>query len=249
MSGFRQETRPQRNTDGIMPRFHVTAVQDHIATAQEGRAIFVDEERVQIIIPGRGDSPVERVNDDHKGRWPDEYAAFKRNRDVSITGVPLEVWSAMTPATVAELKFLGFATVEQCAAMSDQAAQKIRLGGTRIRDLAKAYLDDAFAAAEQNRLMAERDKQAAELNELRAKVAELGGLVNSLHQQRMASQQRPSDVESHVPAQHNRIDMALSVPSNEPVAQSALASMPEVRRRPGRPSNAELAARAQPEAP
>lgn len=242
MSYTRTEGRPVVR-DTVIPRFHIEAVIDHVATAREGREIYKDEERVQHLVPGSPNSPVERVRDEHRQRWPEEYAKFKAGMETSLSGVPLEQWAAITKSVVLELKYLGLHTVEQVADMPDQACQRIRTGGQKIRELAKQYLDDAYAQAEAQKLLAIQERQASENADLRNKVAELAALVDSLHSQLQTLHNRPSEIATYVPSQHNPIDQARAMAPQEPPARSALDSLPEVRRRPGRPSNAEIAAR------
>lgn len=241
MSYTRTEGRPQMR-DTVIPRFHIEAVIDHPATAREGREIYKDEERIQFLVPGSPNSHVERVRDEHRNRWPEEYKAFRSGLETSLNGVPLEMWAAISKAVVLELKYLGFHTVEQVADMPDQACQRIRTGGQKIRELAKQYLDDAYAQAEQRKLLDLQEKQASENADLRNQIAEMKALVNSLHGQLQALQNRPPEVATYVQGNHDPIALAQAMAPPEPPATSALERLPEPRRR-GRPTNAEIAAR------
>lgn len=240
MSYTRTEGRPQRDT--VIPRFHVESVIDPVATAKEGRDIYKDEERVQFMVPGGLNQPVERVNDSHIQRWPEEYKKFKNGQEMSATGTPLEQWAVLSRAMVLELKAIGFFTVEQLAEMTDQAMQRIRTGGHRIRELAKQYLDDSYAQAEANKLLIEKEAQLSRIAELENKVAELSQLLNSVHRDRQALLDRPSELATYVPAHHDPVSLAMARAPAEPAAPSALENLPAPRKR-GRPSNAEIAAR------
>src|ERR1700744_123488 len=78
---------------GVYPRFFVDQVQDMVASEQQGRPIYRDEERVEIIMPGNAQTRfVARVTTEHTGRWPKEYQAFKEGIEIPPDGTPLEEW-------------------------------------------------------------------------------------------------------------------------------------------------------------
>ena len=132
----------------VYPRFFMDAVQDIIASEQQGRPIFREEERVEIIMAGNPYSkPVHRVTQEHKDRWPKEYDAFRKGEEIAVHGTPLEQWSILKRSQVLELKALGFVTVDQLAEMNDHAMQRIPMYGRRLKELAGAFIDDARAAA------------------------------------------------------------------------------------------------------
>lgn len=240
MSGFytRTEGRPEQSR-GVIPRFHMEAVEDPIASQREGYQCWRQEERVQLIIPGSPNSPVERVNDSHRAMWPKEYEAFRRGEEAVTDGIPLEMWPALKKPQVLELKAMGFRTVEDCASMADTAMQRVKFG-QRVRDLAKAYLDEAYAQAELQKAMSERDARTSEVAELRAKVDELSNLLTRVHSQMAAMGDRKPDLVTTAPM---HMEPAQQVYASDAGGGSSLADLPEVRRRPGRPTNAERAAR------
>src|ERR1700674_1234177 len=115
-------------TDGMpggdrnYPRFFLHDEQDQLATEQQGRPIFKSEERVEIIMPGNPlTRPVQRVTDEHRQKWPEQYKAFKQGQEMSVEGTPLEQWPILKRAQVLELKALGHLTVEHVATMDDLA--------------------------------------------------------------------------------------------------------------------------------
>src|SRR4029077_1175917 len=97
--------------DSVQPRFHIEPVVDEIASADQGRPIFRNEERVQFIMPGSPNQPVFRVSDEHRQRWAEQYAAFKRGEEMAVDGTPLEQWPILTRGQVLELKAIGIYTV------------------------------------------------------------------------------------------------------------------------------------------
>ncbi len=156
------------------PRFFLDSVEDPRASVDAGRPIFRDEERVEIIMPGNPYTrPVQRVTDDHRRRWPKEYEAFKAGQQISAEGTPLEHWPRLKRSQVLELKALGFQTVEHVAKMDDQAIGRVGMGGRQLRDLARAFLDDAARAAEVERLADANTRKDAELDALRLQVEDL----------------------------------------------------------------------------
>ncbi len=163
------------------PRFFVESVQDQAASVKAGRPIFHDEERVEIIMPGNPYTrPVQRVTDAHREKWPKEYAAFKAGIELAADGTPLEEWPRLKRGQVLELKALGFATVEHVAAMDDHAIQRAGLGGRHLRELARAFLDDAANAAEVERLADDNAKKEAELDRLNRQIAALNDRLTAM---------------------------------------------------------------------
>lgn len=235
MSGYtRTEGRPAR--DSIVPRFHMEAVEDPAGTAREGRPCWRQEERVQFMAPGSTNQHVARVTDEHRQRWPEAYAAFKSGVDAPVDGIPLEQWPALNKAQVFELRALHINTVEQCAALADTAVQQIKYG-MRLRELAKAYLDEAYEQAALAKALAERDVMQSEVSDLRAKVAELTRICTELHTQSMASRDRLPDTATAVPyhSDASQFRQSAFIP-DEP--SSSLENLPAPRRR-GRPPNSE----------
>lgn len=246
MSGVYTRTNGAQVTrDPVQPRFHIEPVPDPVATAQQGRPIFREEERVQYMMPGGLSQPVERVNDEHRARWPEQYKQFKAGHDMATTGTPLEQWPILSRAMVLEMKALNIFTVEQCAELSDTACQRIPRAGYRVRELAKAYLDDAEAGALTSKLAAENDALHSRISESDRKVDELKELVDRLHSQLMTLQNAPNPIAAYVPGMHDPMEAAKqyapTTPAPEPSALDALAAP---RRGPGRHRKDESAAEA-----
>lgn len=226
--------------DPVQPRFHIEPVQDDGASAREGRPIFRNEERVQFIMPGSPNQPVFRITDEHKQRWPEHYAAFRRGEDMAVEGTPLEQWPPLSRAMVLELKALGFHSVEQLSQMPDTAVQKVGRGGYALRERAKAYLDEAEASAFSERLARENEAKSAEIAALQRQVAEQGELLERLSRQMIAQQDQPHPLATFVQGQHDPIEAARMAQAQEPPAASALDGL--TRRGPGRPRKDAVAA-------
>ena len=81
------------NKDNATPTFYMGTRENPVKTREMGRPIFDDVEMVRITIPGdRLTNFVDEVSDEHRNRWPDHYAAFKRGELRASTGTPLEHW-------------------------------------------------------------------------------------------------------------------------------------------------------------
>lgn len=228
---------PQVGRDSTFPRFHVHPVEDPIASAAAGRPIFVQHERVQIIQPGNPNSPVLAVTDNERQRWPDQYAAFRKGEDVSVNGTPIEQWAFLPRNAVLELKAIDLHTIEQIAGLPDSAIHKIGMAGRNIRDMAKAYLDDAEAQSITSDALARAERAEARVASLEKQVAELRPMMDSMHHDLMAMRNAPSQIDAYIPGQHDPMQAhnqpRLSMP--DAVAPSSLDALSAPRRGPGRP--------------
>ena len=128
-----------------IPRFYTEMVEQTFRSQQEGRPIYAEREMVEIIIPGdRNTRATEIVNDEHKKRWPMEYAGFKRGEEVPVEGTPLRDWPAAEHrAREGELAYFNILTVEQLSQVNDSQLQNLGMGARRERDAALKFLEVA----------------------------------------------------------------------------------------------------------
>lgn len=216
------------------PRFFIDSVQDMVASENEGRPIYRDEERVEIFMPGNPYTrPVERVNEEHKHRWPKEYAAFKDGIELSPDGTPLEEWSILKRSQILELKGLGFKTVEHIRDMDDHAIQRIPMYGRRLRELAEVFLDDASRVAMTNKLSAENEKKDAEIVALRRQVEEMGSLMTAKFAELQTMKDAPNHLATQIPGMSDPVALAQQA-QPQVAATSSLDSIGSPRRG-GRP--------------
>lgn len=230
----RTEGRPTTGRDPTIPRFHLEPVEDYAASAAAGRPIFTHEERVQLINPGNPSSPVERVTDEHRRRWPEQYAAFKAGLEPSLNGTPLEQWPILNRGQVLEMKALNIHTVEQCADLNDLAIQRIGRGARRIKELAQAYLDDAKHMSVTSEAVERAERAEARVAALEAQLSELRPMLDKMHTEMMTMRNAPSAIATYVPAEHDPIAAAAQAQPAPAISQSSLSNLPEPRRR-GRP--------------
>jgi hypothetical protein len=158
---------------GVTPIFFIEAVQDFAASEREGRAVYVDKERVRIHVVGDQTAAAAPVDAAVIARFRDQYEAWKRKETGShIKGTPLKKWPMSTPAMIRELESWNVFSVEDLAAISDGNVQNIT-DGRAMRDRAAAWLKSAADGAA---VM----KYAAEVNRLRDEVAELKKVIIKL---------------------------------------------------------------------
>jgi hypothetical protein len=231
---------------GVVPRFFLEQVEDPVASQREGRPIFFDQERVELLTPGNVlNIPVEIVNNSHRDKYPEAYKRFKDGMEMATTGTPLEQWPILKPAMVRELKAMNLFTVEHVADMNDHAVQRM-MGGLRLRNLAKAYLDDAAASALLSRTTADNERKDAEIAELRNKVDELSALLNRVHSDMQSLKNAPNAVASHVPGMHDPVEAMKAAQAHQGMhdssARSSLESLPDIQPRQRRQKSAEAPA-------
>lgn len=213
------------------PRFFIDSVQDPVASENQGRPIFRDEERVEIIMPGNPHTrPVARVSDEHRERWPKEYAAFKAGIEISPEGTPLEEWSLLKRSQVLELKALGFKTVEHVRDMDDHAIQRIGMGGRNLKQAAEVFLDDANRIALTSQLVAENDRKDEQIAHLTRQVEEMGKLTQQNFAELQALKNAPSPLATNIPGMSDPIEMA-KTGYVAPVATSSLDNIGTKRKR------------------
>ncbi len=232
----------QAGPGSVRPRFYLDPVQDELATAQEGRPIFREIERVEIFLPGNPwTQPVHNVTDEHRSRWPREYELFRQGMEQTAAGTPLAEWPILNRAQVLELKAIQLQTVEEMAELSDHACQRA-MGLTQLRAKARAYLDDAAAMALTEQLSSQLEMQRTENASLQRQVKELGDLVTKLHGEVMGMRNAPSAIATTIPGQADPFQqIAMQHPGVDDRGNptSSLGAFAEVReserRRPGRP--------------
>lgn len=160
--------------DTARPRFYMQAVENKSASKTEGRPVFDEREMVEIRIPGdRLAVHVNYVSDEHRKRWPDHYAAFKRGEARAANGTPLEHWPQITTGRVATLKALGILSVDELASVPDNVLPSIGMGAREMREQARAYLEAAAGGSGVSRVTAENAALKAQLDAMQAQIASL----------------------------------------------------------------------------
>lgn len=151
--------------------FYNKPIEQPFESLKAGRPIFKDVAYIRKSGPGDQLNIIDRpMREMDKLEFPRQWMFFenKTKGDSREIGTPVAHWNVLTPSAAEELRALKFYTVEQLAGASDLALQNIGLvagmAAFVLREKAKAYLNAAAG-------MAEPQKNAQELAELREKAA------------------------------------------------------------------------------
>jgi len=166
--------RVQHGTDaGLFVQFYLEAIKDEEATIAAGRPIFHDREYIKIIPVGDKNTVVcEPVTDEHRHRWPAQYAAFKNQQHQPIDGRPIDQWPRMTKSQVMMFKAVNVHTVVQLANVSDANLGNLGMGARDLREKAIVYLKSAEGSAG---TLAIQDKLNEALKQIEALKNQLAG--------------------------------------------------------------------------
>ena len=172
----------QQNDALVVPFFKTVAIEDAIASKRAGRPIFKDQEVVEIRIAGeRNFSPTypahsmwKRVEGEeltYADRWPEAYARFKQGQEQVAHGTPLSELPFLTEARRQELRMLKVYTAEALASLDGKNLSNLGPQGREMKDQATAYLERARGVAQDIALKAEVEELKAKLAEFTAQKA------------------------------------------------------------------------------
>jgi hypothetical protein len=123
-------------------RFYMRPHLDLFKSEEAKRAIYVDKEYVQIMIPGDKLNIIDRPADSlDKNRFSEYYAKFKAGTE-QIVGTPISALPFLSMSQVEEYKFVNVKTVEQLAELADSWSTQI-MGGLEHKRKAKQWLEDS----------------------------------------------------------------------------------------------------------
>lgn len=138
MSGNSQ---PKKRYSGANVKFFYSYNENREKSLKEGRPIFDEIPSISIQWPGQ-DETVRRIEPQDMQEYPEKYARFMAGNEPVLEGTPLAEWPMMSGSAMRELQYLGFKTVEQLAAATDDVKRK--LGPlSKFCKLAKEWLDAA----------------------------------------------------------------------------------------------------------
>lgn len=168
--------------DTSFPEFRMEPVLNKFKSDHAGHPVYEEFEFVTIRVPGDRKTEWDgRVNDTHKRRWPQAYAAFKSQQEAPTEGVPLTEWPAITRSQVLELAAANCKTVEQLANLPDEHLNKsVSMGGYALREKAKRYLEQAAGSAVAERLAAEKAVGEAKMEVMQQTIEALKAEVEKL---------------------------------------------------------------------
>ena len=138
MSGNSQ---PKKRFSGANVKFFYSYNENREKSLKEGRPIFDEIPSISIQWPGQ-DETVRRIEPQDMQEYPELYARFKAGSEPVLEGTPLAEWPMMSGSAMRELQYLGFKTVEQLSAATDDVKRK--LGPlSKFCKLAKEWLEAA----------------------------------------------------------------------------------------------------------
>lgn len=164
-------------------RFYSKEMTNHYQSNIDGRPISYMADFVRIEVPGDRNTIIDTfVNEDHKHRFPLQWAQFLNEKTEGKTGQEvqgtlLRDWQILNPAIANDLKHYKFYTVEQVASASDEQIQMLGMAAGMspfaLRDKAKAFISQAKDSAFVQMQAEELSKRDAEIELLKSQIAEL----------------------------------------------------------------------------
>ena len=216
--------------DALVVEFYLRPVQNIFQSSKQGRPIFDDVIFVRINVPGLKEMQVDTIaRSDHKQRFPRQWAHFENvtKGDAREIGTPLAEWPILTRSQAEEFRALKFFTVESIANAADSHIGNLgMIGGMSphaLREKARAFLQAATDTALPQHQAEELAKRDLEIATLKDQFAQLKASLTA-------------------PPQANSLP-APSSPVVAPLGTATPAAAAPKKRKPGRPTNAEIAAR------
>ncbi len=204
----------------LIVSFYIKPIQNIFSSSKAGRPVYEDITYITINVPGLKDMQVDRpAYETDKRRFPMQWQHFENRTkgDAREIGTPLSEWQQLTRSQAEEFRALKFFTIESIANASDLNINALgMIGGMSpyvLREKARSFLKSAQDKALPQHQAEELAKRDAEITMLKEQMAMLANKIN-------AAPQAPSLV-------------------SPPPAVAA----PVAKKKRGRPSKADLAAR------
>jgi hypothetical protein len=161
--------------------FYKKAVLNQMKSRAAGRPLFDTEVFVKSHMPGEerlqeNDRP---ATDEHKRRWPRQWAAYLQNREYVPEGTPVEFLFPANPDVPGMLKWHGFHTVELLAKATPVAIESIGMGMADWIAKAKKYLEDSRKGVDHHKIKELEERHAREIKSLQNQIADLVSRLNT----------------------------------------------------------------------
>lgn len=186
-----QENPGQPGASQTFVSFYDREKQNEFKSNKEGRPIF--EMKTYIKKIPRGDKLLvidRKATPEDFVRYPKEYEMYLKHQTTPMEGTPLEVWSQLTRAQVAEYKAMSIFTVEQLAALPDSHGHKI-MGFQGWKQKAQAFLLASKGEGEFNKLQMELQKKDEEIERMKANQDATAELMKSMQARLEALETKP----------------------------------------------------------
>lgn len=146
---YEAEQRAKAET-GILYVFGTETIEDRERTMAEGHFVCKERDVCHVKKAGSQDFVVwimDEVRAENSARWfrsKDRYDAWKKNQtEEPVNGTSLRMWPAINKAMAENLWLMHIRTVEDLAGVPDNLMPNLGMGGSAIRDKARAWLQAA----------------------------------------------------------------------------------------------------------
>lgn len=144
-------------------RFYMAPRLDMDASRLAQRAIYVDSEYIEIMIPGDKHNIIQRpVWEQDLQRFPEIYEKFKKGV-AQVIGTPLSAVPFLTKAQVEEFGFFNIRTVEQLSKVNDAVLGRF-MGGQEYKQKATRWLEASTSGEALAQKIEDQNKLIQELN-------------------------------------------------------------------------------------
>ena len=151
---------------GVIAKFHM------VEKPKEGGGMQMIE---YLEITHAGDKHYRRdqkVTQEDRERFPDEYRRFKEGIADNMSGTRLTIAAdalQLSVSRITELNAVNVYTVEQLANTTDGNLPGLGMGGQMLRDKAREWLEEQMTKPDPNEMMDEIKRLRAEMEDMRAK--------------------------------------------------------------------------------
>lgn len=118
------------------------------------KTVYVDEPRIKFRVDNHS-SYERRVREEDKKLRPKQWEAFAKDGTLEYDGTPLSEAPFITPATLKNLNFLGFYTIEHLADAPSNQIDGL-MGGIDFQNRAKAWLKAKSGAVDVDKMAKEQ---------------------------------------------------------------------------------------------
>lgn len=136
-SAFTQQGKEGRN----YVKFYRQWVRNNFKSKEQGIEVGEEQDFIIIICPGQPKTEVRRkASEQDKMQYSQEWSAYQQGKENQISGTPIELLPGLANGMADALKAIYVYTIEQMAGLPDLSLQKVGMGGSEIREKARAYL-------------------------------------------------------------------------------------------------------------
>lgn len=170
----------------IVPEFYIGTFKDEQASETAGRPIhkevemcrfrWIGDNKRDLSKPAHEKSTFDRASNawiSAAERFPEHYAAFKRNMKFVGDGTPIDEAPFLSNTDKADLKAINIHTIEALAALDMAGQRKIGMEAAKLVAKAKAYIDNAKGSSDVTALAAQNAEMKEQLARMQEQMAQL----------------------------------------------------------------------------